>query len=244
MKYGKINPNKLDYNWLSEWFIKFYKRSPWNEYKMCPRCKRPDDFGPEHTWGIKNYPEKCPICQTRPVYFWSPERVEKYIDQAVENGFLGYGAWDENDNLAGWILGYDLPEEKKEEIGIKNNDKYFYLDVIGILPQYRRGGRLAGAVQAALAIIKVRFFLCRRTLLDRWIERMGDASGSITGHIYFKMIDLLCKNGYNGIATRTHTKSSKIKKIAKIVNLKEGNLSSEDRERRYYYLTFPKKGQK
>ena len=113
----------LDLDWLSQIYIGFFGGEPWNEYLICPRCKPADDFGPNHTWGNAGPPTSCPLCGSNLTPFWSRERLESYLFGRSQNeGFVVYY----NNQVAAWQMGYPMSRER------------FYVDIIAILPEYRK----------------------------------------------------------------------------------------------------------
>jgi hypothetical protein len=113
----------VDIRWLSDIYVAFFKGEPWNEYLICPVCKPDYDFGPGFTWGDKDAPVDCPTCGSELAFFWSPERLEKYIFGDRRNeGFVVLC----DGEVAAWQMGRAMNQEQ------------FYVDIIAILPKYRR----------------------------------------------------------------------------------------------------------
>ncbi len=125
---------------LSEYFNKFYKDDPWNEYLRCPRCASLDSFDHNATYGYKETIEKnlkkCPVCDAKMILFWSPKRSIKYLTKAMRKpGFVGFQAVEDS-KVVGWIWGYEV---NPRFYGISiNTDRAFYIDVICVLENYRK----------------------------------------------------------------------------------------------------------
>jgi len=116
-------PENVDYEEWSKYFIEFFKGEPWNEFLMCPRCKREDDFGPAFTWGEKDEITFCPSCKGSLVYFWSPSRLRDYFTRRPD--YRGRIALCGKDVVA-WAWGFPLSSTD------------FYIDTVAILPQFRK----------------------------------------------------------------------------------------------------------
>lgn len=126
LKVVKWNRDTLSASFLSQWFIEFSKDKPWNEYLMCPQCKNFDDYGPAHTYGVKEVTtgllRACPVCGTKLELFWGPERVMNYLFRNTEsNGIVA----SVDGETAGWCRGYP------------RDTNCFYIDTVAIMPDFR-----------------------------------------------------------------------------------------------------------
>lgn len=111
----------MDVAFLSKHFINAFKEKPWNEYVICPKCKSPDDFGPNYAWGESESPATCPHCDSALALYWSIERVKTYLQRSSSCLTIVV-----DDDLAAWAFGYEM------------RDAVFYVDTVTILPQYRK----------------------------------------------------------------------------------------------------------
>lgn len=131
----------LDLEWLSQIYIDFFKGEPWNEYLYCPRCKPPGDYGPDHTWGSEGPPSMCPECGGDLVLFWSAERLEQYLFANPKNeGFVVYC----EGQVAAWQMGYPMDCTR------------FYVDLIAILPEYRKDPGLEAFLDIFKAFVQAK----------------------------------------------------------------------------------------
>jgi hypothetical protein len=97
-----------------------FSEAPWNEHKICPSCKKFDDYGPEHAWG-KDAPAICPACGTITTDYWSDERTEHYLATLHPESFGA--AIIANDQIAAWAWG--RPE----------SEQLYYLDTVAIIKE-------------------------------------------------------------------------------------------------------------
>lgn len=183
------NRGSIDLDWLSGVYVDFFKGEPWNEYLYCPKCKPANDFGPNHTWGDGELgPEGCcPDCGSKLELFWGEDRLEYYLfdHHPGSEGFVV----ECNGKVAGWQMGYPL------------DGKRFYVDLIAILPEYRRDpgleaflsvfrGWIASKAAEGYAQIWARTHKeARRVrLLFRWIGFVeGQASGDDADRTYWTL---------------------------------------------------------
>jgi hypothetical protein len=127
LKVVKWERNTIHASFLSHWFIEFYKGEPWNEYLMCPRCKDADDYGPAHTYGVEEVVKKslkiCPVCGEKLDFFWSEDRVKRYLfsKKDSDGNVIFY-----KDEIAAWWRGYSIKSD------------VFYIDVVALLPKFRK----------------------------------------------------------------------------------------------------------
>lgn len=115
-------PSTIPLQKVSELFTDFYKGRPWDEYLICPACKPATDFGPDNAYGIESAPTHCPKCGTKLELFWSVGRVRHYL---FERNTLGEVVLIDGEVAAWWM-------------GRFTSSDTFYIDVISLLPQFRK----------------------------------------------------------------------------------------------------------
>lgn len=129
-----LDPAQLPLADVAEAFRQFYEVPPWNERWRCPVCSPPGDFGPAGRYADPAL-QYCPVCGTGLEQYWRDERVREYLEQAqAKAGFRGLVCM-EGHQVAGWAWGYNA-SEVPELIG--HGDLGFYIDVIGVIPEFRR----------------------------------------------------------------------------------------------------------
>lgn len=119
---------------LAQSFRDFYCRDPWNEYLRCPTHSPFDDFGAA---GRVEDPSlaNCPDCENPLLPYWSDERVACYFEMACNTpGFFGVFGKNNNGDVVAWAWAYGLDESQEFA---DCDPGGCYVDVIGVLPQYR-----------------------------------------------------------------------------------------------------------
>jgi len=134
-----------DWDTWSSYYVSFHKGKPWNEYLWCELCnsRSEDVFGPLGSIGFDRAAELgldpgkgCPKCGYELELFWSPRRIQNYVQDSMSypgfNRVVGFIS----DQLLFWYWGYTkTPVELLEILG-KNNS--FYVDVIAVEPRTRK----------------------------------------------------------------------------------------------------------
>jgi len=145
-------------HFLSKWFTRFYKDKPWNEYLVCPTCN--PGYGSKATFGFKEVMKKnlkvCPNCGSRLTLFWNPQRAFNYFRYAYSRkSFIGIKAIDDLKKIIGWMWGYEV---NPKILINKDLGKTFYIDVICILPRYRKLPIISSIYLSLLEKIEKRHF--------------------------------------------------------------------------------------
>jgi ribosomal protein S18 acetylase RimI-like enzyme len=136
LKIELMVPSEMPMQLLAESFRYFYERDPWNEYLRCPKCSPPGDFG-----AAGRYEDpllaSCSVCSTPLERYWSNERVEEYFSTAVAKPNFG-GVFGKNaeGEVVAWVWGYAV-SAVDELADLPRGDDAGYIDVIGVLPEYR-----------------------------------------------------------------------------------------------------------
>ncbi len=136
LKIEPIESAEMPLQLLAESFQAFYERSPWNEYLRCPNCSPQGDFGAAGRYDDPGLTH-CPVCSTQLEQYWSDERVKEYFEMAVNKPYFG-GVFGKNseDEVVAWVWGYAV-SSVDELSELPEGDNAAYVDVIGVLPDYR-----------------------------------------------------------------------------------------------------------
>jgi hypothetical protein len=136
LKIEPIQAAEMPMQLLGESFRDFYERDPWNEYLRCPKCSPPGDFGAAGRYEDPQL-ERCPVCSTPLEQYWSDARVEEYFHAAASKPNFGgvFGKNSEGEVVA-WVWGYAV-SAVDELADLPKGDDAAYIDVIGVLPDYR-----------------------------------------------------------------------------------------------------------
>lgn len=193
---------KEKYN-LAHWLHSAYKRAPWNEQKICPICKDLSDFGPGHIYSHSL--TNCPKCGAILTNFWSVDRTEIYLKNALsQKNFYGIGAYSYND-LLGWIWGYEVDPLK---FNIKADKKIFYIDVVGVIPAHRTNSSFRSLKRKILAFFH--FFLKESVLFSIVLNMINPP---VIARLHHKLIKEIKRREYDIIITRTHYESTKVHRL-------------------------------
>jgi len=213
---------------LAHWLHSAYKQAPWNEQKICPICKNLSDFGPDHVYPYSL--TNCPKCGASLINFWSVERTEIYLKNALaQKNFYGIGAYSYND-LLGWIWGYEVNPSK---FNIKVDKKIFYIDVVGVIPTHRTNTTSRSLKRKILSFFH-RFFK-EGILFDIAVNLMNPP---IVAQLYHKLIKEIKKREYDIIITRTHSEAFKVHRLLALDRFKKMYADPADKSREFWKKEF------
>lgn len=204
-----------------------YRLPPWNEDLMCPVCKGQKDFGPEHVFaGCKI--NRCPICSASLVSFWSDERMDRYLDLARGNpGFLFLEIWEDQE-LAGWLWGFDLDQDSIT----KQTKPIFYIDVFAATPSFR-------GIKQQLGDVRHGFNCFRQGKYEDLPGIALEANIPVYASLFLYLAHHQWRIGYGGLATRTHLEATHVKALLRGAGFWcVPDLPSSDPERRYWLSLF------
>lgn len=210
-----IDPKKY-LNEISQCCIEGYGKEPWNEHYICEKCIDPNDFDPQIKY--KNF-GNCPIHHTPLKQFWSIDRTRRYIEQAVQNqSFKAFGAICDG-RLLGFFWGFH-----KEVKGLST----FYLDVIFVDPQERRGKGSISLVDI-LVVLESRGFS-----LASWILSQIDLPLFV--QLYRHHLVIAQQLGFDGVSTRTSIQHPYLQSRLRIMGYDMAGQSQDDTTRAYFVL--------
>ncbi len=209
---------------LAHWLHSAYKRAPWNEQKICPTCKDLNDFGPNHVYPYSL--TNCPKCGEILINFWSVERTEIYLKNAfAQKNFYGIGAYS-HDDLLGWIWGY---EANPLNFNHKEDDRIFYIDVVGVIPAHRTNTTSRSLKRKILSIFYL--FLKESMLFGIVINLINPP---MITQLYHKLIKEIKKRGYGIIITRTHSESFKVHRLLALGRFTKMYADPTDKSREFW----------
>ncbi len=201
---------------LSSWFRSFYSKPPWDEYRICRKCKVLNDFSDLNTYSFREKLTHCPVCETILTPFWDTERTMLYLSQAMRNeNFIGLWIIEKKKNeIVGWIWGYEISSIRNLSIQKSRNNlddaPLFYIDVIGSAPMHRGNyGHLLKIFYKLAFIVKIKIIKKRSKQFDLLcsIFRMP-----IKALLYLKLLEDVY-NKYKYLVTRTHEDANSVKKL-------------------------------
>lgn len=205
-----------------------YRYPPWNEDRMCPNCKGPDDFGPLHAYGTDGS-EHCPHCKSKLVPFWSDERLARYLETAQQQPNFLFLSVYEDGKFASWLWGYDTDRFTLVTGGATG----FYIDVFAAMPQFRGSGweRSASVFRKGLAHIRKKDF-------DRIEDIIICDSLPVYASMFLWLLHHQWQQGCRYLGTRTHTAAGHVKSLLRMLGFHHvPEIASDDPGRQYWLST-------
>ena len=199
--------NPIDVTLIASILREDYRHPPWNEDQMCPHCKKADDFGPEHTYGVDG-PEQCPVCSSPLTSFWSDERMTEYINRDRKKpGFMCLEA-RESGTVSGWLWGYYV----KDHEAVEGGGTAFYIDVFMVHPQFR-------GVQRNRKVIRQAIVSTRQNDWARMEELSSHSEMPVCAALFLKLGAIQMRNGCHALLARTHQAAVHVKSLLKVAAL-------------------------
>lgn len=213
---------------LQPWLDAFFGGAPWNEGFFCPVCKPATDYSPAHVFpGGRIHAGQCPDCGTTTMPFWSADRVRRYIERSVATPDFHGVVLRHCSKTVGWSWGYRL-NQYFTELLFGDRLPVFYVDMLMILPQYRRDRYVEALWEQNAAAIPA---WLNASFPAAALGRMTPATRLLIAHLLTGALE----SGAEGVATRTHVHAHRIRRMLRRTRFREGPPSPQDPNRTFWF---------
>lgn len=219
----QFEPADFGITWqtLADAFDHSYRRPPWNEAGACNICKPVEEDSPSHRYGLAEIKGLNGIgaCGHQLGKYWTEERTHWYIQEmySERRGLMPVAVV--NGEFAGAFFGYWI------------DNTIYYLDVIYVVPKFRRQVDRFNSLREFIFLLKMRFSPARDDFLTKLLTWTDPP---VIVRLYLSLSRELKKKGCQIFRTRVHRKSRIVNKLLKLMGLKQGEAAAIDSDRIYF----------